>query len=335
MKITFFDYTSTDHQVYVREQLGEHELAFVDETVSDFIDKHGQSDTEIAAVFVGSHVTRQLFDKLPQLRYITTRSTGFDHIDLDAAKEKNVLVSNVPFYGSATVAEHTMALLLALTRKIPESVRRVQDGSFTYEGLQGVDLLGKTIGIVGGGHIGLNVAKMANGFGMNVLVYDIHPDPQLAQEYNFQYEPDLNQLLAKSDVVSLHLPLNEHTLHIINEDTIEHIKPGAYLINTARGGLIDTDVIVKALHDKRLAGVGLDVLEGEEFLRDELRFLSEEHTEEEVRSVLEGHVLIEMDNVVITPHNAFNTTEAHFRNLQTTVDNIKQFIVGSPTNLVS
>lgn len=334
MKITFFDSTSSEHQEYVTQQLGEHELRFLDVPAHEYFEE-SRDDVEIAVIFVSSRFSSEEFNNAPNLKYITTRSTGFDHVDLITAQQKGILVSNVPFYGSNTVAEHTMALLLALTRKIPESARRVKDGSFTYEGLQGVDLMGKTIGIVGGGHIGMNVAQMARGFGMRTLVYDLHHDQVLADQYGFDYADDLADLLGQSDVVSLHLPLNEHTQHIINSDNINQIKEGAFLINTARGGLIQTDALVKALNDGRIAGAGLDVLEGEEFLRDELSFLAEEHTEEEMRSVLEGHVLIEMDRVIITPHNAFNTKEAHFRNLQTTVDNIKQFIANEPTNLVT
>ncbi|MCA9389978.1 hydroxyacid dehydrogenase [candidate division WWE3 bacterium] len=333
MKIIFFDHTDPDQRTYVQERLKDHVVEFIEKPVQDVLVEE-LPDMDIAAIFVGSKFTGELFLNAPQLKYITTRSTGFDHIDLQKAAEKNVLVSNVPFYGSNTVAEHAIALLLALTRKIPESVHRVKDGSFTYQGLQGVDLMERTLGIVGGGHIGLHVAQIAKGFGMKTFVYDLHQDEQLAQEYGFTYESDLDKLLGMSDVISLHLPLNEHTQHIINQESIQKIKEGAYLINTARGGLVETDALVQALNSGKLAGVGLDVLEGEEFLQDELSFLAEEHTEDEVKSVLEDHVLIEMDNVIVTPHNAFNTKEAHFRNLETTVNNILSFIDGNPQNIV-
>ncbi len=334
MKIIFFDYTIGDHEDYVRQELNGHTVEFTSQTVAEYSKDRSLEDVEAISIFVTSKFDAEQFKNFPQLRFITTRSTGFDHVDLATAEARDVKVANVPFYGSNTVAEHAFALLLSLTRKIPESYERVKDGTFTYEGLQGVDLMGKTMGVVGGGHIGIHVAQIANGFGMNVLVYDIHPDPALSTQYHFQYEPDLDKLLSQSDVVSLHLPLNEHTAHIINEERLAHFKQGSYLINTARGGLVETDALVRALHDRRLAGVGIDVLEGEEFLKNELQFLSEEHTEEEMRSVLEDHILLEQDNVVVTPHNAFNTKEAHFRNLQTTVENIKAFITGSPQNLV-
>lgn len=335
MKIVFTDHTNQEHEQYVREQLGTHDLVFTEKTLDDFLESTPADDVDVLAVFVSSRVSKEHTDQLPNLKFITTRSTGFDHIDLEETKARSIAVSNVPFYGSNTVAEHAMALLLSLTRKIPESVERVRDGSFTYEGLQGVDLMDKTLGIVGGGHIGLHMAQMANGFGMKVLVYDIKQDPALASEYTFTYEMDLNALLRQSDVVSLHLPLNEHTMHIMNDETFQHMKQGSYLINTARGGLIDTNALVKAIHSGKVAGVGLDVLEGEEFLRDELKFLAEEHTEEEMRSVLEDHILVELPNVLVTPHNAFNTKEAHFRNLQTSVENIQAFINGSPQNVVN
>jgi len=335
MKILFTDHTNKEHEQYARTQLEGNELVFTEKSLDEYLESAQANDVDALAVFVSSRVTREHIEGMPQLAHITTRSTGFDHIDLETAKARNIAVSNVPFYGSNTVAEHAMALLLALTRKIPESTERVKDGSFTYEGLQGVDLMDKTIGLVGGGHIGLHMAKMANGFGMRVLVYDINQEHALASEYEFTYEVDLHELLKQSDVVSLHLPLNEHTMHLMNEETFEYMKDGSYLINTARGGLIDTNALVKAIHSGKVAGVGLDVLEGEEFLRDELKFLAEEHTEEEMRSVLEDHILAELPNVLITPHNAFNTREAHFRNLQTSVENIQAFINGTPQNVVN
>lgn len=335
MKILFTDHTNKEHEQYARTQLEGNELVFTEKSLSEYLESVQADDVDALAVFVSSRVTSEHIQGMPRLAHITTRSTGYDHVDLEAAKARGISVANVPFYGSNTVAEHAMALLLALTRKIPESTERVKDGSFTYEGLQGVDLMDKTIGLVGGGHIGLHMAQMANGFGMKVLVYDINQDQALASEYGFTYEADLHELLKQSDVISLHLPLNEHTMHLMNEETFEYMKDGAYIINTARGGLIDTNALVKAIHSGKVAGVGLDVLEGEEFLRDELKFLAEEHTEEEMRSVLEDHILAELPNVLITPHNAFNTKEAHFRNLQTSVENIQAFINGTPQNVVN
>ncbi|MCA9397715.1 hydroxyacid dehydrogenase, partial [candidate division WWE3 bacterium] len=198
-----------------------------------------------------------------------------------------------------------------------------------------VDIKDKTIAVIGGGHIGMNVVKIANGFGMNVLVYDVVKNPELALEYNFTYVDELSEILSRADFVSLHAPLNTHTFHLLNKEMFCHIKQGAYLINTARGGLVETDALLTALKEERIAGAGLDVLEGENYLNDEMNFLGEEHTEEEMKQILEDQMLMDMENVIITPHIAFNTDEAHLRIIQTTIENIKNFIEGTPNNTVS
>ncbi len=312
--------------------LAEHDLAFITEPLTPGIAGE-YADTEVLSVFVGSQVDSEVINLMPKLKFISTRSTGFDHIDLQAAQARSIVVSNVPFYGENTVAEHTFALLLALARKLPQSFDRVEDAKFDYHGLRGWDLKGKKIGIIGGGHIGLHVARIARGFEMSVLVYDINPDPKLAREIGFDYS-DWEQLLSSADVISLHVPLNEHTHHIINAKAFEQMKDGVYLLNTARGGLIDTDELIKALKSGKVAGAGLDVLEGEEFLKDELELLGKEEYQKQVLTLLEGHILMEMENVIVTPHNAFNSQEAVQRILQTTIENITSFARGEYLNRV-
>src|SRR3989344_3282764 len=164
------------------------------------------------------------------------------NIDVGYCKTKNIVISNVPEYGSSTVAEHTFALLLNLTRKIPQAIDQIQKLNFDHSQLKGVDLYGKTLGIIGFGKIGQHVLRIAQGFGMKVVSYARHPDDELARKMNFQYR-DFDALLGESDVVTLHLPLTPETKHIINKDNILKFKKGSYLINTARGGLIDTEAI--------------------------------------------------------------------------------------------
>src|SRR3989344_7960372 len=204
------------------------------------------NDAEIISSFISSEINKDIIDKLPNLKLIVTRSTGFDHIDVDYCKSKNITVSNVPEYGSSTVAEHTFALLLNLTRKIPQATEQIQKLNFDHSQLKGVDLYGKTLGIIGLGKIGQHVLRIAQGFGMKVLSYARHQDSELAQRMNFQYK-DFDTLLGKSDVVTLHLPLTAETTHIINKDNILKFKKGSYLINTARGGLIETEAILLGL----------------------------------------------------------------------------------------
>lgn len=290
---------------------------------------------DIICNFVGSSLSREIIEKMPKLKFVATRSTGFDHIDLKVCQEKKIIVSNVPTYGENTVAEQAFALLLALSRKIYPSVKRVREqGLFATTDLQGFDLQGKTIGVVGAGHIGMFVIKIAHGFGMNVLAYDPFPKPELAKKFQFTYA-SLEDLLEQSDVLTLHVPYMPTTHHIINAENIKLCKKGCIIINTARGGLIETAALVSGLKSGQIAGAGLDVLEEEGFIKEEADLLINGHPkEEELKIALADHELMYMDNVLITPHNAFNTKEALMRILDTTVLNIQAFEKGKPVNVV-
>lgn len=293
------------------------------------------ADTEVASCFIYSTFTKEALEKLPNLKLVSTRSTGFDHIDVTTAKEKNISVANVPEYGSHTVAEHTFSLILALTRKLYQSINQAKQFDFDHRNIQGVDLYGKTLGIIGLGKIGINVLKMAKGFGMNVVVYTRTRDEKLAQELDFEYE-EITDLLQKSDIVTLHLPYNEHTHHTINRDNIVKMKKGSYLINTARGGLIDTEAIILGLGIGILAGVGMDVLEEEKELSEELEILTTDYHEKvDFKTLVLDHALMNHPKVIITPHNAFNSKEALDRITHTTIDNIKAFLEEKPINLVT
>lgn len=293
--------------------------------------QHG--DVDGIGVFVFSSVTAKILEQFHKLKFIAALSTGYDHINLAACTAKGVTVANVPTYGENTVAEHTFALILTLSRKIAESVERTRRGDFSLAGLRGFDLKGKTIGIIGGGHIGMNVMKIAKGFGMNVLVYDTHADPYVAEREGFRYAPELNGLLANADIVTLHVPYNTHTHHLLNIENIDHIKKGALLINTARGALVQTDALLYALREGILSGAGLDVLEEENALRDEQK-LGPIPQECDLKTLIGDHALLNHPKVLITPHNAFNSREALQRILDTTVENFKAFFAGKPQNVV-
>ena len=318
MKIAFFEITDLEKQKFI-DAFGTDETVFFEDTIQN-VEVEKFKDAETLCVFVHSELTKELLENLPNLKLICTRSTGTDHIDAEYCKEKNIAIKNVPFYGENTVAEHTFALILSLSRKIHMSYVRSIQGSFTTDGLQGFDLKDKTIGIIGGGRIGLHVARIAKSFGMHVRVYDIHQDTFLAELINFKYV-SLEELLKTSDIVSLHVPLNKYTEHIINEDSLKLFKKGALLINTARGGLVDTDALLKALDNKTLSGAGLDVIEGEELLVEENIFNSP--IEKAAKLIVASKKLLDNENVVLTPHNAFNSIEAVNRIIDTTIDNLK------------
>lgn len=291
-------------------------------------------NTEILSIFIYSTINKALINKLPNLRLIATRSTGFDHIDFAACTKKSVKVSNVPFYGENTVAEHTFALILALSRKLIPAIERTRAGNFDQINLRGFDLKEKTLGIIGFGHIGQHLAKMASGFQMKILACDVKKDKKLAKKYQIEF-CEIDDLLKKSDIISLHAPYNQKTHHLINKINITKIKPGALLVNTARGGLIETEALFEALKTGRLAGVGLDVLEEEFFIKEEKELLATEFSKKHnLKTILQNHILLNDPRVIITPHNAFNSQEALTRILDTTIENIAAYLAKKPINLV-
>ncbi len=331
-KIAFFEIEDWE-KAYIKKKLKGHDIIFFKEQLTK---KHVPkiSKHTIAAVFIYSEVNKDVIAKLPNLKLLTTMSTGFDHIDLKECKKRKIKVCNVPTYGANTVAEHTFGLILTITRKIGEAIERTNKGDFSLKGLRGYDIRGKTIGIVGCGSIGKHVARIAKGFGMDVLVFDLFKNPKLAKRMGFKYV-SLENLLKNSDIITLHAPYNKSTHHTINNKTIKLIKKGAVLINTARGALIDTGALIKALDKGIISAAGLDVLEGECFVKEEKQLLHKKFAKVcDLRAVLRNHALLMKRNVYITPHNAFNSREALHRILDTTISNIKSFLKKKPSNLV-
>ncbi|PIZ00093.1 hydroxyacid dehydrogenase [bacterium (Candidatus Howlettbacteria) CG_4_10_14_0_8_um_filter_40_9] len=334
MKFAFFELEGWETE-YLKKRFGKtfdasYSTEHLDETNSD-----NYKDVEGIGVFIYSQINKKILDKLPNLRFITTMSTGFDHIDITECKKRNIQVSNVPFYGENTVAEHTFSLILSLSRKIPQSVERTKKEDFSYDGLRGFDLKGKTLGVIGTGHIGRHVIRMAKGFEMKILALDAFPDIKAAKKMGFEYAKNLKELLQNSDIITLHAPYNKKTHHLINSKNIKSIKKGALLVNTARGGLIETKALLEGLNRGILSGVGLDVLEEEIMVKEEKQLLSKNFSKKKLKTALEDHILIHDDRVIITPHNAFNSEEALKRILDTTVENIEGFANKKTVDLVS
>ena len=331
--VAFFELEDWEAEYLRNSQLREYNLILLGERLTPETAKLAAS-ADAVSVFIYSQVTPEILDLLPKAKVLATRSTGFNHIDLSGCAERGIAVCNVPRYGENTVAEHTFALILALSRRVHQAYIRTSRLDFSLSGLRGFDLNGKTLGVIGAGSIGLHVIRIAKGFGMNVLACDPNEQPILAEVLGFEYVP-LDELLARSDVVSLHAPLTEATRHIINRETIAKMKRGAILINTARGELVDTAALVWGLDTGQISGAGLDVLEGEETIREEAELLSESLPQDKVRAVLQGYALLKRENVVLTPHIAFYSAEAQHRILDTTVRNIISFFEGRPVNLIS
>lgn len=301
---------------------------------ADRIDLGEIADAQIISAFIYSDLDAPLLRQLPSLRMIATRSTGVDHIDTAYCRERNIVVSNVPSYGANTVAEHTFALLLSMSRNIYQARERTLRNDFSFHGLQGFDLMGKVLGVIGTGQIGQHVIRIAKGFEMQVLAYDPHHDAAASARLGFEYV-DLDTLLARCDVISLHSPLTAETQHLIGKQAFQKMKKGVTLINTARGGLIDTEALLWALDAGIVAGAGLDVLEEEEAVREERELLSGRFDGAKLQAVLRNHALAKHERVIVTPHIAFNSREAVERILQTTVENISAYLATAPSNVVT
>jgi D-lactate dehydrogenase len=275
-------------------------------------------------IFVNDHADRPALEILRStgIGHIALRCAGFNGVDLAAAKELGFSVTRVPAYSPYAVAEHAVALLLALNRKIPRANNRVHDLNFSLNGLVGFDLHGKTAGIVGTGKIGRVAAQILRGFGMKVLAYDPFPLPDWAREHGIEY-CDAKTLARESSVISLHTPLTPETHHIIRPETIELMQPGTILINVSRGALIDTKALIEALKCGRIGGVGLDVYEEEEgvFFED----LSGQILQDD-----ELARLLTFPNVLITAHQAFLTQEALAEIARVTVANLTAFAQNQP-----
>lgn len=332
--ITFYDATVIDEfQLTEGLRQTDHYWKYVRQPISpDNLDP----ESEVISIFVGSNVTREIMEKLPKLRLIAARSTGFDNIDLDYARERGITVVNVPSYGENTVAEFTFALLLAVTRKLLPTVVYTSRGKFTSSEYTGIDLAGKTFGIVGLGRIGRHAAMIARGFGMNVIASDPSPDEDFLRENNVK-AASFEEVLANSDVVSLHAPMTPTNYHMINQHTIANMKHGAILINTARGELVENRALIMALRDGRLRGAGLDTVEGERYLsrRNVIEAITSNSTApSSYEFATETLALINMPNVVVTEHAAFNTAEAIKRINDTTATNIINFWYGNSPNAV-
>ena len=332
MRIAFFEAREWE-KAYLQERLASDGAVFIDGVLKH---KHLEKlrDAECLSCFIYSKVTAEVLSALPVLKMITTRSTGYDHIDVAACRKHKIAVCNVPYYGENTVAEHTFALILMLSRKVHKAHAQVQQGQINLETLTGFDLQGKTIGVIGAGRIGLHIIRIARGFGMEVLAYDIHRDAFLADLMGFKYV-SLDWLLADSDIVTLHCPLTPSTRHLMNRQRLWQMKQGALLINTARGPLVDTEVLAEALAAGQLSGAGLDVIEGEELTKEDQQLLSRGGHFEDMLMAVRNRKLLARDDVIFTPHNAFNSCEAILRILDTTLANLEAYREGKPVNLVS
>ncbi|MBI1937824.1 MAG: hydroxyacid dehydrogenase [Ignavibacteriales bacterium] len=323
IKIAFFSVPQKEKNYLTKKfDKKKYELAFLKEGIDST--NPALKDADVLSVFIYDNVDKKVIDASKKLKLIATRSTGYNHINTEFAKKKKISVCNVPYYGENTVAEHTFALILALSRNIHKAYVRSQQSNFSLDGLRGFDLRGKTLGVIGAGSIGVHVMKIAKGFGMKVVAYDVKKNHMLEELLDFKYV-DLNTLLSASDIITLHCPYNEKTHHLINMNNISKIKKGALFVNTARNGIIEPAALYYAIDRGIFSGAGLDVFEGEELLKEENQMLTKNVPLENVEALLKRNLLLRRENIILTPHMAFDSQEAVERILDTTVENINSF----------
>ena len=325
MNIAFFSYKSYDKEWFDRYIEG------TDFKINYFRVKLEASTAsyargaDVICAFVNDDLSRPVIEKLSEIgiKMIALRCAGFNNVDLDAAKAHGIPVYRVPEYSPQAVAEHAVALILTLNRKIHKAYNRIRDGNFSLSRLTGFNLHGKTVGVLGTGKIGRVFAGLMYGFGCRILLYDKFPDMNI-EEKGYKYV-DLSTLLKESDIVSLHVPLTPETAHIINRETLKMMKDNAMLINTSRGGLINTEHAIEALRSKKLGYLGIDVYEQEEGVFFHNR--QEEIIDDDTLGLLTS-----FPNVLITAHQAFFTREALDEITKTTLQNIQDFAEGTPSD---
>lgn len=318
MKVTFFSTKPYDKEIfnevnkkfkfnldYFETHLGPHILNVIE-------------DSDAICAFVNDKLNADVLKVLAEkkVKYLAMRCAGFNNVDLEAAKKYNIRVCRVPAYSPEAVAEHAMAMILTLNRKTNKAYNRVREQNFSLNGLMGFNLFQKTIGVIGTGNIGKAFAKIAAGFGAKVLAYDIYQNQELI-DLGVQYMSQ-KEVLANSDIVSLHCPLMDSTYHMINKDSIKQMKKGVMIVNTSRGALIDTKAAINGLKSKHIGYLGIDVYEQEEklFFRDLSHTIIEDDTIQ---------LLMSYPNVLVTAHQAFFTKEALLQIATTTLTSLKHF----------
>lgn len=327
--IAFFDAKPYDRQ-YFEKTLKE--LAYDDiEITIDFFESKLTAATvglarghQVVCVFVNDKITEKVIAQLHEsgVELIALRCAGYNNVDLEAVYKK-IHVVRVPAYSPHAVAEHAAALLQTLNRRIHTAYNRTRDGNFALAGLVGQDLYGKTAGIIGTGKIGKILAQILHGYGMNVLLDDLYPDEEFAKSINAKYV-DRETLYRESDVISLHCPLTPENRHMINDESIALMKKNVILLNTGRGGLIDSRALVDALKDGRIRGAGLDVYEEED------QYFFEDWSLAPIRDDVLAR-LIQFPNVLLTSHQAFLTEEALGEIARITLENVRQWVVERKT----
>ncbi|ADK83105.1 2-hydroxyacid dehydrogenase [Sediminispirochaeta smaragdinae] len=322
LRVAFFDTKPYDRHFFDLANTGEtsYEITYIPERLSRRT-AHLVEGFDAVCAFVNDDLSKPVLDHLVEAKVpvVALRSAGYNNVDLQAAWER-IHILRVPAYSPYAVAEHAVAMMLSLNRKLHRAYYRTRDNNFSINGFLGFDMNGKTAGVIGTGKIGRTLLSILKGFGMRIIAYDAFPNEKAAEEIGFSYHT-LEELYAESDIISLHCPLTPDTHHLINHEAISRMKPSVMIINTSRGQLVDTDALLDGLREKRIGSAGLDVYEeeGEYFFED----LSNEALDDDRLARL-----LTLPNVLVTSHQAFFTEEALRKIASTTLSNLDAWFAG-------
>jgi D-lactate dehydrogenase len=307
-----------EKEFIVKANAGHHQLKFVELPLS-LETGHLAEGSPAISIFVNDDASEKVLEKLHQsgVKFIALRSAGFNHVNLPKSKHLGIRVARVPAYSPYAVAEHTVALMMALNRKLIRANNRVHDLNFSLDGLTGFDMNGKTAGIIGTGQIGALVIRILHGFGCHILAVDQFENPELVKKYDVKYT-DNDTLYKESDIISLHLPLAPETRYLVNKESIQKMKPGVMLINTSRGALVNTKDVIDGLKSEQIGYLGLDVYE------EEAGLFFEDHSEDTLQDDVISRLLT-FRNVLITSHQAFLTQTALENIADVTIYNLNCF----------
>ena len=335
MRMLMFDYRESEEEFFKHNQFSDIDITFIKEPLNEMsnLSEEQLSETDVISIFITSNLCENVLKKFKNLRIVATRSTGYNHIDVKYCSQNNIAVFNVEEYGQTSVAQYTFALILALVRNIFPAYYDIQKNIINHPDYEGRDLDKLTLGIIGCGSIGSSVAKIANSFGMNVLVHSYAKRNDVSE---FAEYTTLEYVLRNSDIITLHLPYSTEVYHMLGENEFNMIKDGAYIVNTARGELINNVVLYENLISGKIKGAALDVFECEHITIHSQNIIDEikDANSKCVTSALVMQKLLGMENVIVTPHIAYNTQESIDTLLKTTFNNIRDYSKGLHSNRV-
>lgn len=335
MKMLMFDFRESEKTFFERNEFKDIDITFISEPLNEMsiLSEEQLQDTDVISVFITSNITENVIKKFKNLRIIATRSTGYNHIDVKYCSQNNIAVFNVEEYGQTSVAQFTITLMLALIRNLFPAYFDTQRNIINHPDYEGRNLNKLTLGIIGCGAIGSAVAKIGNFFDMKILVCSHAKRTDVS---SFAEYVTMDEVLSNSDIITLHLPYTSENYHIIGENEFKKMKDGTYIINTARGELIDIVALYENLVSGKIKGAALDVFECEHLALNQ-EIVTEEIRDYEPRCMTSAYIfqkLLGMENVIVTPHIAYNTQESVDTLLETTFNNIRDFSKGMHSNQV-